>query len=380
GVSSTDLITNDKTLILSGKVTQPLATDETVQISLDGGKTWLNTVVDRNNGSWSYDNTQNPLVDGVYTVQVRTVDGAGNIGPISEQKITIDTVVPTDGSLTEVKLLDDVGAVTGQIQDGTSTDDTRPELTGRATPDVEHVNVYDKGGLIGTATVKADGTWTFTPTIPLTSGPHTFTAKPVDKAGNEGVATDPIDFNVIGSVPLVPTIQTVTDNAGDVTGALKKGSTTDDKTPIVSGTAQPGTIVHVYSNGKDVGSIAVKPDGTWALEVADLGTDGEKKLTAVAQDPAGQMSPSTGEYPIILDSTAPAKPQDASATDNVGPNVGEIPSGGTTDDNTPTITGKGEPGATVEVIDNGKPLGTATVDSAGNDPNLGKVTEIYAIK
>ncbi|WP_010118327.1 Ig-like domain-containing protein, partial [Acinetobacter sp. P8-3-8] len=62
----------------------------------------------------------------------------------------------------------------------------------------------------------------------------------------------------------------------------------------------------------------------------------------------------------------PAQPGDVGATDNVGPNVGEIPSGGTTDDTTPTITGTGEPGATVEVIDNGQPLGTTTVDSAGN--------------
>ena len=576
GVSSTDLITNDKTLILSGKVTQPLATDETVQISLDGGKTWLNTVVDRNNGSWSYDNTQNPLVDGVYTVQVRTVDEAGNIGPISEQKITIDTAVPiqpegvgatdnvgpnvgeipsggttddntptitgkgepgatvevidngkplgtttvdsagnwtftpetpltdgpheitttqtdpagnesapsapfevivdttaptitaeitgisedtglandyltndqslvisgkvsdatqvqagdkvqvrvdggtwadatlkadgtwsldntanplaegkhvvearvvdqagnataptskeitidktapVDGSLIDAKLLDDVGPVTGEIQDGTSTDDTRPEYTGQATPDVEHVNVYDNGGLIGTTTVQPDGTWSFTPELPLIGGEHSFTAKPVDKAGNEGSATDPVDFKVIGSAPVAPTIQKVEDNAGDVTGDLQKGATTDDNTPTVSGTAQPGTIVHVYSNGTEVGSVAVKPDGTWTLEVADLGAEGEKKLTAVAQDPAGQVSPATGEYPIILDTTAPGQPEGITATDDVGPTIGEIPAGGTTDDTTPTITGTGEPGATVEVIDNGQPLGTTTVDSAGN--------------
>ncbi|WP_171057717.1 Ig-like domain-containing protein, partial [Acinetobacter sp. P8-3-8] len=268
--------------------------------------------------------------------------------------------------MSDVKLLDDVGAVTGAIEDGTSTDDTRPEFTGQATPDVDYVNVYDNGGLIGTATVQPDGTWSFTPELPLIGGDHSFTGKPVDAVGNEGQATDPIDFNVIGSAPLAPTIQTVSDNVGDITGPLQKGATTDDKTPTVSGTAQPGTTVHVYSNGTEVGSVAVKPDGTWTLDVADLGADGEKKLTAVAVDPAGQESPATGEYPIILDSTAPNQPADITATDDVGPTIGEISAGGTTDDTTPTITGTGEPGATVEVIDNGQPLGTTTVDSAGN--------------
>ena len=361
-----DYLTNDQSLVISGKVsdaTQVQAGDK-VQVRVDGG-TWADATL-KADGTWSLDNTANPLAEGKHVVEARVVDQAGNATAPTSKEITIDKTAPIDGSLIDAKLLDDVGPVTGEIQDGTSTDDTRPEYTGQATPDVEHVNVYDNGGLIGTATVQPDGTWSFTPELPLIGGEHSFTAKPVDAAGNEGTATDPIDFKVIGSAPLAPTIQSVDDNVGDVTGDLQKGATTDDNTPTVSGTAQPGTIVHVYSNGTEVGSVAVKPDGTWTLEVADLGADGEKKLTAVAQDPAGQVSPATGEYPILLDTTAPGQPEGITATDDVGPTIGEIPAGGTTDDTTPTITGTGEPGATVEVIDNGQPLGTTTVDSAGN--------------
>ncbi|WP_407640363.1 Ig-like domain-containing protein, partial [Acinetobacter piscicola] len=361
-----DFVTNDPSLVISGKVsdaTQVQAGDK-VQVRVDGG-TWTDAAL-KADGTWSLDNTANPLAEGKHTVEARIVDQVGNATAPTSKEITIDTTPPADGSLTDVKLLDDVGAVTGEIQDGTTIDDTRPEYTGQATPDVEHVNVYDNGGLIGTATVQPDGTWTFTPELPLIGGDHSFTGKPVDAAGNEGVATDPIDFNVIGSAPLAPTIQSVDDNVGDVTGPLQKGATTDDKTPTVSGTAQPGTIVHIYSNGTEVGSVAVQPNGKWTLEVADLGADGEKKLTAVAKDPAGQPSPATGEYPIILDTIAPTQPEDITATDDVGPTIGEIPAGGTTDDTTPTITGTGEPGATVEVIDNGQPLGTAVVDPTGN--------------
>ena len=270
-----DFLTNDQSLVISGKVsdaTQIQAGDK-VQVRIDGG-TWTDATL-KADGTWSLDHTANPLAEGKHVVEARVVDQAGNATTPTSQEITIDTTGPADDSLLDAKLLDDVGAVTGEIQDGMSTDDTRPEYTGKATTDVEHVNIYDNGGLIGTATVQADGTWTFTPELPLIGGDHSFSAKPVDKAGNEGTATDPIDFNVIGSAPLAPTIQSVDDNVGDITDPLQKGATTDDKTPTVSGTAQPGTIVHVYSNGTEVGSVAVQPNGTWTLEVADLGADGE---------------------------------------------------------------------------------------------------------
>ena len=363
GVSSTDLITNDKTLILSGKVTQPLATDETVQISLDGGKTWLNTVVDRNNGSWSYDNTQNPLVDGVYTVQVRTVDGAGNIGPISEQKITIDTAVPIQPE--GVGATDNVGPNVGEIPSGGTTDDNTPTITGKGEPGAT-VEVIDNGKPLGTTTVDSVGNWTFTPETPLTDGPHEITTTQTDPAGNTSEPSDPLVLTVDTTAPAKPEGVGATDNVGPNVGEIPSGGTTDDNTPTITGKGEPGATVEVIDNGKPLGTATVDSAGNWTFTPETPLTDGPHEITTTQTDPAGNTSEPSDPLVLTVDTTAPAKPEGIGATDNVGPNVGEISSGGTTDDNTPTITGKGEPGATVEVIDNGQPLGTTTVDSAGN--------------
>ncbi|RKG31118.1 Ig-like domain-containing protein, partial [Acinetobacter rongchengensis] len=244
-------------------------------------------------------------------------------------------------------------------------DDTRPEYTGKATTDVEHVNIYDNGGLIGTATVQADGTWTFTPENPLTSGPHEFTAKPVDKAGNEGNPISATSFTIIGEPPQEPAITQVQDDFGAIVGDLQKAQTTDDKTPTVSGTGQAGSVVHVFVDGTEVGSTTVNPDKTWSITLPDLGADGEKKITANATDGAGQVSTTTDAYPIVLDTTVPTNPGFI-ANDDVGSYTGPINNGDVTDDTVPTLTGTGAPGDVVKVYDNGAPIGSAIVDSTGH--------------
>ncbi|HBO3681034.1 TPA: hypothetical protein L4T35_000943, partial [Pseudomonas aeruginosa] len=81
---------------------------------------------------------------------------------------------------------------------------------------------------------------------------------------------------------------------------------------------------------------------------------------------AGNVSPPTGAYPITVDTQAPARPVIESAEDNVGAVQGPISSGSRTDDTTPTLVGKGEAGSVVYVYDNGKLLGSATVNGQGN--------------
>ncbi|WP_284337765.1 hypothetical protein, partial [Comamonas sp. NoAH] len=81
--------------------------------------------------------------------------------------------------------------------------------------------------------------------------------------------------------------------------------------------------------------------------------EGEHKFTAKATDSAGQDSPLTGEYAVVVDTTAPAKPAVMAADDNVGDVKGSIEAGETTDDATPTLSGKGQAGETVTIYDNG---------------------------
>ncbi|SDP65163.1 Ig-like domain-containing protein, partial [Desulforhopalus singaporensis] len=59
------------------------------------------------------------------------------------------------------------------------------------------------------------------------------------------------------------------------------------------------------------------------------------------------------------------KPAIGDVSDNVGQRTGTIKNGDTTDDNTPTLNGNGEPGSVVAIYDNGKLLGTAKVGDDG---------------
>jgi hypothetical protein len=64
-------------LSLAGTSTDSLSGIATVELSYDGGKTWI-PVTPSTEGKWTYDVDTTKVPDGVYTIVVRTVDLAGN--------------------------------------------------------------------------------------------------------------------------------------------------------------------------------------------------------------------------------------------------------------------------------------------------------------
>ena len=308
------------------------------------------------------------LGQGAVAVSVTATDAAGNAATVSTGgNFTLDTVapaVPTIGDLT-----DDVGSSTGSIAAGAVTDDTRPTLSGTAPADATSVNIYNGNALLGSAVVAANGTWTFTPTAAMGSGPHAWSATSVDAAGNESGKSATREFTLVGAAPAAPAITQVLDDQAPLTVALQKDAVTNDATPVVSGSGTVGTTVNVYSNNALVGTTTVKADGTWSLATSNLGADGLKDITAQAVDAAGQTSPSTGAYSINLDTTAPyagTQPPALVISDDQGAATGPITAGGTTDDSTPTFSGSGQvPGDVVTVKDGSTTLGTATVQADG---------------
>ncbi|WP_026441344.1 BapA/Bap/LapF family large adhesin [Acinetobacter baylyi] len=366
GSSSSDFVTSDNTLVFNLSTTGTLATGEYVQISLDGGTTWVNAVKGSDN-SWSYDNTGKTLADGSYSIETRVVDAAGNTGTASTQVIVVDTQSPSATAVTADDLYDDVGAIQGTISNSPDslTDDTRPTYSGTADASVATVKVYDNGAYLGSATVGTDGKWSFTPATPIGAGSHSFTASGVDAAGNEGPQTTAWAFKVVGAAPSAPSIQSVLDDQGSVTGELQKNQTTDDRTPTISGTGQVGAVVTVYVDGTAVGSSTVAADGTWSVKTTDLGADGVKNLVAKQTDGAGQSSPDSGAYPIVLDTTAPATPGVVTAIDDQGVVQGPIANNGTTDDKNPEFKGTGSAGDVITIKDGESVLGSTTVGADG---------------
>ena len=97
GTSSSDYVTNDTTLTVSG-THGPLGAGETVQVSSDGGASWAD-VTTSTASTWSY---TDPTTHGTsFTYQVRIVDTVGNVDAnTASQAVTIDTVAPTAPSIT----------------------------------------------------------------------------------------------------------------------------------------------------------------------------------------------------------------------------------------------------------------------------------------
>ncbi|KLR38700.1 Ig-like domain-containing protein [Enterobacter hormaechei] len=282
GQSGSDFITMDTSLTINGSLGSALASDERVQISLDGGNTWIDTTV--TNQRWSYTDTRD-LADGDYTYQVRIIDQAGNVGSTSSQVVTVDTT-PPDTVGTVVSYTDGEGERTGTYGASVATDDTSPLIKGtlnRAPEDGEIVQLYRDGILLGQVTMNGSASWSYQDNG-LLDGNHTYILRVTDKAGNY-TESDGFVLNVDTSIP--------------TTTAAITAQTTSDTTPIVSGTVSAdlvnGEYLVVTVNGKTYtsqtgGAVVVDPDhNTWYLQIPD-----SDALSVASYDVTAQVKSSAG--------------------------------------------------------------------------------------
>ncbi|OSZ65191.1 hypothetical protein CAP40_15445, partial [Sphingomonas sp. IBVSS2] len=180
------------------------------------------------------------------------------------------------------------------------------------------------GTPIGTATVAPGGTYTATLATPQTNG-ETLTAIQRDPAGNASPS--------------------VTATAPDTTPPAAPAATVDASGTIVTGTGEPGATVTVRDpGGVPIGTAVVAANGSYTATLSTAQLNGQL-LQVTQADAAGNVSPSTpATAPDITPPLAPA---------------GTVSADGT------AVTGTGEPGATVHVLNAaGTEIGTAIV--AGN--------------
>ncbi|WP_423197088.1 hypothetical protein DFLDMN_000645 [Cupriavidus sp. H19C3] len=207
---------------------------------LDNGTT-IGTVTADENGNWRF-TPGTALPEGSHAFTITVTDAAGNTSvPSAPMTVTTDYTPPDAAGLRITGLVDDVGAVTGNVAAGVTTDDASPVIQGTGTAgDTIIVSTADSTGTheIGRTTVGTDGTWSLEPAQPLLPGEHTLTAVEVDPAGNATAPSAPYAIVVDFSKPSVPTLANVLDDVGIVTGTLQKGDVTDDTRPTFTGTAQ----------------------------------------------------------------------------------------------------------------------------------------------
>ncbi|MDR0806171.1 MAG: Ig-like domain-containing protein [Enterobacteriaceae bacterium] len=357
--------TNDDTPTLSGIAEK----GSVVHIYNHGDELLGSVVADKTTGQWTF--TSPSLAEGDHLFHVTSTDTAGNVSEPSAEFHLVTDYTAADSSLLAITGVDDqVGAYTGNVKSGEYTDDSRPTISGTGTAgDTIIIYTKDQTGnhVIGSATVDSDGNWSMRPETPLAKGNNEFTAVEIDPVGN---ATDPSNGYLVifdNSKPQQPVIERIEDNVGE-THYLQKGEVTDDNTPTISGTAVANGIVTIYNNGAAIGSVQVDAKGNWEFTPSTPLADGTYHITADALNPVGQVSDATGEWIFSVDTTAPAvvAPESLTITDNVGEYQGALTDGMTTDDSTPTWTGKAEPNGKVTIYNGSQIIGSAVVDDNGD--------------
>jgi len=281
------------------------------------------------------------------TVQVRGADGAvlGSAVAGADGQFSVTLQPPqTDGQALQVTATDAAGnaSTPGSV---TAPDidvggDTTPPLpasnliisadgrtvSGRGEVGATVNVLNDQGQLIGTGTVQADGSFTLQLDPPVVDG-SSLQVTLTDAAGNVSTPSP------LTAPDLLPPVQP--------TGlSLANGVT-------LSGNAEAGTRVEVRdADGNLIGSGIVGPDGRFSLTLDSVQADGQHLAIKVI-DAAGNSSPSL-DY-TVPDTTPP------SIISNVIIGAGSV-----------VVSGRGEPGATVEVRDgNGTVIGTGVVTSNG---------------
>ncbi|MDC0714124.1 Ig-like domain-containing protein [Stigmatella sp. ncwal1] len=301
--------------------------NSTVTVIVDGVP--VGTTTANGSGSWSFTPTA-PLADGSHTVKASATDAVGNTGPESNTNtFIVDTTAPA-------------APVVVTPANGSTTQDTTPTYSGTAEAG-STVTVIVDGTPVGTTTASASGSWSFTPTAPLLDGSHSVRATATDVAGNTSAPSNTNTFIVDTTAPAAPVVVTPAN-----------GSTTQDTTPTYSGTAEAGSTVTVIVDGVPIGTTTANASGAWSFTPTAPLADGSHTVKATATDAVGNTSPESNTHTFIIDTTAPAAP------------VVIAPShGATISDNTPTYSGTAEAGATVTVIVDGTPVGTATANTSG---------------
>ncbi|TCM17067.1 Ig-like protein group 3 [Novosphingobium sp. PhB165] len=309
----------------------------TVAVDTNGDGTADVTTVADGDGHWSV-TLGTPLADGTLVSAV-AIDAAGNRSADGTVTVDVAPAAPAVGPAN-----DDVGSIQGDIASGGTTDDPTLRFTGTDAAPGTIITVYADGTPIGTTTVDGSGHWTFTPGAPLGEGAHAVTFTATDPAGHESAAAGPFDITVDTTAPAAPG---VAPTSGDG----------------LSGTGERGALISIDVNGDGTvdATTRVGDGGNWAYVPPTAIPDGTT-ISVTATDAAGNTSAAST---VVVHSGLVIAPVITAVIDDVAALTGTIPSGGSSNDAAPLITGTAEAGSTVRVFDNGVLLGTVTADGAG---------------
>ena len=342
--------------IVKGKSDEPNAP---VVVTDENGKTiGTGTTDDKGN----FEITTDPIKPGD-KVKVEVTDKAGHKGSDTETAGDTEFVDNTPPSV-EVKEVTPV--------DTNNPADGNPDkgiVKGHSDEPNAPVVVKDKDGkIIGTGTTDDKGDFEIN-TDPIKPGDKV-NVEVTDKAGNKGNGEGTAG-NTDFADKTAPDAPVITEVIDDVKGGKfnedVKGGTTNDSTPTFKGTAEAGSTI-TLKNGNDIiaEDIPVKADGSWEFTPKSPLVEGEYNITATATDKAGNVSNASNVATVTIDLHT-SKPTINEIIDNVEGDTGNVKNEriGWTNDNTPTLKGGAEAGASVDVYVDGRKAGSVKANEKG---------------
>ncbi|MHC5351444.1 Ig-like domain-containing protein [Metapseudomonas furukawaii] len=277
----------------------------------------------------------------------------------TEEPAPLSLMAAADKPLLISNAVDNLGGIQGDLHSGDVTDDKLAPLQGTG-PEGAILEILDGAEVIGEVKVGPGGYWTFEQESALAEGGHVFTAR----VKGSGETSNAFALIVDSTAPSRVIIEGIYD---DREGLIKVGSNThtSDSTPLFKGTAEKLSVVEIYNGKTLIGTARANSKGEWTFAPPFTLPDGDYSITAKASDYSGNTGLASTAYKFSIDTLPPAVPTILKAFDNVGDLQGDLASGALTDDRTPTLSGKAEAGVTLMVHGNGKLLGTAVANAAG---------------
>ncbi|MES3452788.1 Ig-like domain-containing protein [Enterobacter hormaechei] len=341
-------------------------------VTIMDGNVVLGSVKADASGNWVFTPTSD-LGDGVHNITATAKDLTGKEDTSSTFSFEIDSKAPNRPSIDYAE--DQVGTVKDDLNSNDVTDDPQPILHGTAEAG-STVNIYTVDGtLLGSVTANSNGAWNFKPGSKLPEGKNTFYVTATDEAGN--VSDKSADF-ILTTDYTAPdaskvTIDSVTDNVGNVQGIVADGGVLDDSRPVIRGSgAEVGNVITVYTTDKDgntkvLGTTTVDQNGKWELTPSEsLYGDSINQLTVTETDRVGNVAKPADSYDVIMSDT-PDAPAILNVLDDTGTTVINLANNALTKDDTPTLKGTadGAAGDTITIYNGSQVVGKTTLNSDG---------------
>lgn len=264
--------TNDNLPTISGTA------EAFVSVRVFDGTDLLGTTSADSLGDWTFTPSA-PLLDGSYSIRVRARDAATNESAYSPTRtLYVDTVAPAAPTITDPNEAELTNAADLAFAGATEPFATVAVSVDAQTPEV--------------ATANSAGQWSLDPASPPADGPHAVTATATDRAGNEGAASAPVNFELESVPPPQPVILTPTDPTAQA-----------DDSITFTGTAEALAAITLLDGSTEVAVANVDALGDW--NVTFNLADGVYDVVAVATDEHGNESPPSTAVELTIDTTGP---------------------------------------------------------------------------